>query len=79
MMRAHKEYTSRKDSVGPWDYSVNKQRLDKFFLEGMQRNKDYENLVTIGMRGDGDVAMGKGDDEENMKTLHEVTMDSVRL
>lgn len=72
MMRAHKEYTCRKDSVGPWDYSVNKQRLDKFFLKGMQRNKDYENLVTIGMRGDGDVAMGKGDDEENMKTLHEV-------
>ena len=72
MMRAHKEYVYRKDSVGPWDYSVNKQRLDQFFVEGMQRNKAYENLVTIGMRGDGDVAMGKGDDEDNMKTLREV-------
>lgn len=41
-------------------------------MEGMQRNKAYENLVTIGMRGDGDVAMGKGDDEDNMKTLREV-------
>ena len=38
----------------------------------MQRNKAYDNLVTIGMRGDGDVAMGKGDDEDNMKTLREV-------
>ena len=72
MMRAHKEYVYRKDSIGPWDYSVNKQRLDRFFLEGMQRNRHYENLVTIGMRGDGDVAMGKGDDEDNMKTLAEV-------
>lgn len=72
MMRAHKEYTSRREEVGPWDYSVNKQRLDKFFLDGMQRNKDYENLVTIGMRGDGDVAMGKGNDEDNMKTLRNV-------
>lgn len=31
-----------------------------------------DNLVTIGMRGDGDVAMGKGDDQENMKTLKNV-------
>lgn len=72
MMRAHREYVTRKDEIGPWDYSVNKQRLDQFFLDGMQRNKAYDNLVTIGMRGDGDVAMGKGDDEDNMKTLREV-------
>ena len=72
MMRAHKEYTSRRNEVGPWDYSINKERLDKFFREGMERNKNYENLVTIGMRGDGDVAMGKGNDEDNMKTLSKV-------
>ncbi|MBP5316494.1 MAG: glycosyl hydrolase 115 family protein [Bacteroidales bacterium] len=72
MMRSQTEYTKRRETVGPWDYSVNKEGLDAFFLEGMQRNKDYDNLVTIGMRGDGDVAMGKGDDEDNMKTLAEV-------
>lgn len=72
MMRAHKEYTGRKEEVGPWDYAVNKGRLDKFFREGMKRNRSYDNLVTIGMRGDGDVAMGKGDDLENMKTLEKV-------
>ena len=72
MMRAHKEYVYRKDSIGPWDYSVNKNRLDHFFREGMERNARYENLVTIGMRGDGDVAMGKGNDQDNMKTLANV-------
>ena len=72
IMRAHKEYVYRKDAVGPWDYSVNKERLDQFFREGMERNRRYENLVTIGMRGDGDVAMGKGDDADNMKTLRQV-------
>jgi hypothetical protein len=77
MMRAHKEYTNRRNEVGPWDYSVNKERLDKFFRDGMERNKKYENLVTIGMRGDGDVAMGKGNDEDNMKTLSKV-IDSQR-
>jgi hypothetical protein len=72
MMRSHQEYLHRKEAVGPWDYASNKERIDKFFREGMERNKTYDNLVTIGMRGDGDVAMGKGDDAENMKTLGKV-------
>jgi hypothetical protein len=79
MMRAHREYVTRKDSIGPWDYSVNKERLDRFFLDGMQRNSRYENLVTIGMRGDGDVAMGRGDDEDNMNTLREVIKGQRRI
>src|SRR5690606_10812760 len=41
MMRAHKEYTKRRQEVGPWDYSVNKTGLDKFFFEGMERNKNF--------------------------------------
>ena len=72
MMRSHREYLQRKEQVGPWDYATNKERVDQFFREGMERNKNYDNLVTIGMRGDGDVAMGKGDDAENMRTLHNV-------
>ena len=72
MMRSHREYLKRKDEVGPWDYATNKERVDQFFREGMERNKAYDNLVTIGMRGDGDVAMGKGDDQENMRTLKNV-------
>lgn len=72
MMRSHKEYTSRRNEVGPWDYKTNKERVDQFFREGMERNKAYDNLVTIGMRGDGDTAMGKGDDEDNIRTLKDV-------
>ena len=72
MMRSHREYLKRKDEVGPWDYATNKEQVDQFFREGMERNKAYDNLVTIGMRGDGDVAMGKGDDQENMRTLKNV-------
>ena len=72
MMRAHKEYVYRKDSIGAWDYATNKVNLDRFFEEGLERNKAYDNLITIGMRGDGDVAMGNGNDEDNMKTLKDV-------
>lgn len=72
MMRAHKEYVYRKDSIGAWDYATNKANLDRFFEEGLERNKEYDNLITIGMRGDGDVAMGNGNDKDNMKTLKDV-------
>lgn len=72
MMRAHKEYTKRREEVGAWDYATNKKNLDKFFRDGLERNNRFDNLITIGMRGDGDVAMGKGDDEENMKVLRDV-------
>lgn len=72
MMRAHKEYTRRRNEIGPWDFKSNPERIEKFFRDGMERNKDYDNIVTIGMRGDGDVAMGKGDDSDNMATLRNV-------
>lgn len=72
MMRAHKEYTRRREEVGPWNYATNRERIDDFFRYGIERNKHYDNLITIGMRGDGDVAMGSGDDKENMAVLRDV-------
>ena len=72
MMRAHKEYTRRRDEVGEWNYATNKARLDKFFADGLRRNKAYDNIITIGMRGDGDVAMSDGGDQENMRVLADV-------
>jgi hypothetical protein len=75
MMRAQKEYTNRKKEIGPWDYTTNAENLKKFWYDGLERNKRFENLITIGMRGDGDVAMGKGNDEDNIKTLRKVVAD----
>ncbi|WP_217220437.1 glycosyl hydrolase 115 family protein [Mucilaginibacter paludis] len=75
MMRAQKEYTKRKDEIGPWDYTTNAEKLQKFWYDGLERNKNFDNLITIGMRGDGDVPMGKGEDEANIKTLRSVVAD----
>lgn len=72
MMRPHKDYTKRRKEVGPWDYATNKEGIDSFFVEGAERSRKYESIVTIGMRGDGDVAMGGGTDEENMAVLSDV-------
>ncbi|WP_321286281.1 glycosyl hydrolase 115 family protein [uncultured Sunxiuqinia sp.] len=45
---------------GPWDYNKNADELKDFWRKGMERNKDYETVVTIAMRGDGDEAMEEG-------------------
>ena len=66
MARNHQEWARRRDEYGAWDYGTNKKILDRFFREGIERAKDTEDLITIGMRGDGDAAMGgkEGHDDE---------------
>ncbi|KAJ6484507.1 hypothetical protein C8R47DRAFT_1280830 [Mycena vitilis] len=40
--------------VGPWDYSVNAETINAFWVNGTIRSKPFENVWTIGMRGNGD-------------------------
>ncbi|KAJ7146212.1 hypothetical protein C8R44DRAFT_9545 [Mycena epipterygia] len=40
--------------VGPWDYSVNAENIFNFWVNGTIRAKPFENVWTIGMRGNGD-------------------------
>ena len=57
MARNHQEYARRRSEWGPWNYETNQQQLDRFFREGIERMKGTDDIVTIGMRGDGDEAM----------------------
>ena len=81
MARNHQEWVRHRDEYGVWDYPSNKTVIDKFFREGIERSKDNEDLVTIGMRGDGDTAMGGkeghddeyiSDDEKNKRLLEKI-------
>lgn len=58
MARNHQEWARKRGQYGDWDYVTNQKTLDKFFREGMERAKDTEDIITIGMRGDGDAPMG---------------------
>ena len=62
MARNHQEWARHRKEYGQWNYSTNKEVLDKFFREGIERMKGTEDVVTIGMRGDGDEAMSKDAD-----------------
>ncbi|MBQ0020076.1 MAG: glycosyl hydrolase 115 family protein [Bacteroidales bacterium] len=65
MARNHQEYARHRNDYGAWDYTTNKEGLDRFFREGMARAKNNEDLITIGMRGDGDAAMGVKEGDAN--------------
>ncbi len=72
--RAHDEW--RRYGTGPWDYSKNAKVLTDFWTKGMERMKDYEKVVSIGMRGDGDQAMSEG---TNIALLEKIVNDQRKI
>ena len=69
MARNHQEYARNRKGWGPWNYQKNKANLQKFFREGIKRMKGTEQIVTIGMRGDGDEAMSAEADTKLMSQI----------
>ena len=55
MLRAQKEWDRRyQKTLGTWNYAKNPDVLENFWREGIRRNKNYESLITIGLRGAND-------------------------
>ena len=75
MAKAHKEWT-RDKSHGAWNYDTNKAELDNFWKSGVERMKNTEDVVTIGMRGNGDEAMG---DHADVNLLERIVTNQRRL
>ncbi|WP_263355228.1 glycosyl hydrolase 115 family protein [Acidicapsa acidisoli] len=70
MLRAQQEW--KRHGTGPWDYSTNAEVLDKFWSDGIERNKNFESTITLGMRGDGDMPMTEG---ANIALLEKIVAD----
>ena len=69
MARNHQEYARHRKEWGAWNYQKNKEGLQRFFREGIERMKETEQIVTIGMRGDGDEAMSEDADTKLMQQI----------
>ena len=69
MARNHQEYARHRQEWGAWNYQTNQKKLDQFFREGIERMKGTEDIVTIGMRGDGDEAMSDKADTKLMERI----------
>ncbi len=70
MMRAHAEWKTYKG--GAWNYTTNEEKLKAFWREGIQRMNGHESIVSLGMRGDGDMAMTE---ETNIALLERIVKD----
>ncbi len=70
MLRAQQEW--KRHGTGEWDYSTNAAVLDDFWRKGIERNKNYESTITLGMRGDGDKPMTEG---SNIALLEKIVAD----
>ena len=78
MMRSQGEWHRHKQEYGngEWNYKTNAEGLRKFWSDGVTRNKNYENIYTMGMRGDGDMAMpDAGGLQANMALLEKIITD----
>jgi hypothetical protein len=74
MLRAQQEW--KRHGKGAWDYSTNGEELREFWSQGIERNKNYESIITLGMRGDGDMPMSE---ESNVALLEKIVADQRKI
>lgn len=74
LTRAQAEW--RKYGKGAWNYEQNDSTLRAFWRGGLERMGSRENIVTIGMRGDGDEPMTEG---SNISLLERIVADQRTL
>lgn len=78
MIRAQQEW--KRHGKGAWNYATNGVGLKEFWEQGIARNKNFESIVTIGMRGDGDEPMIQGGNmDANVKLLEKIVADQRTL
>ncbi len=67
MTRAHNEWSLFKG--GEWNYNSNKEKLQEFWRGGFERVGNYESIITVGMRGDGDEGMSEETAVDLLQTI----------
>jgi hypothetical protein len=82
MLRAQKEWGKHHAAFGngEWNYVTNKQGIQDFWRQGLERNKNYESMLTMGMRGDGDMPMpDAGSAQANFRVLENIMADQRKI
>jgi hypothetical protein len=74
LMRAHDEW--RRYGKGAWNYEQNDSVLKEFWKQGIKRMGSNESIVTIGMRGDGDMPMSQ---DANIALLEKIVRDQRQI
>ena len=73
MLRAQKEWDWRfQKTIGTWNYAKHPDVLENFWREGVRRNKNFESIITMGLRGANDTEMAPGGPDANRKLLEQI-------
>ena len=56
-----------------WDFAVNREGISKFWEDGIKRNKPYESVITVGMRGEADSELA-GSMQYNIDLLKDIIL-----
>ncbi|MGY3091298.1 hypothetical protein ACVWYF_004364 [Hymenobacter sp. UYAg731] len=75
LTRAHEEWKAF-GAGKAWNYQTNDTTLRRFWRGGMRRMGIRENIVTVGMRGDGDEPMSEG---SNIALLEKIVADQRQI
>ena len=73
MMCAENEW---KPNFGPWNFATNQKRIGEFWHACMERDKNYEQIVTLGMRGHNDTPLSVG---ENIAVMDRIVADQRKI
>jgi hypothetical protein len=76
MLRADKEWNRKGYNASQWNYSTHAKDLRAFWQEGIERNRDYESILTIGMRGKIDTPMSES---ANIALLEKIVADQRKI
>ncbi|MBV9987620.1 MAG: glycosyl hydrolase 115 family protein [Chitinophagaceae bacterium] len=74
MLRAQQEW--KRYGKGEWNYQKNDTILRNFWRKGIENMRSHESIVTVGMRGDGDMPMTQG---SNIALLEKIVADQRQI
>ena len=78
MLRGQKEWDRKHSKV--WNYYTDANTLRDFWRDGIRRNRNYESIITMGLRGANDSELvPNGTDEQCMKFLEEIVADQRKM
>jgi hypothetical protein len=74
MLRAQQEW--KRYGKGAWNYQTNDTVLRAFWKKGIENMGSHESVISIGMRGDGDMPMTQG---SNIELLEKIVTDQRKI
>ncbi|PTX91573.1 glycosyl hydrolase 115 family protein [Opitutus sp. ER46] len=73
MLRSQMEWDRRhKATIGHWNYAQHPALLEDFWREGIRRNRAFESIITMGLRGANDTEMAAGGPDAHRDLLEHI-------